>query len=51
MSFLSNFIKKAAPIVATVAPGTVIGTAATAVTIAQQQQEAKYQKKLAQQHS
>ena len=49
MSFLSNFIKKAAPIVATVAPGTVIGTAATAVTIAQQQQEAKYQKKLAQQ--
>jgi len=47
MSFLSNFIKKAAPVVAAVAPGTPIGTAARVVTIAQQQQEAKYQKKLA----
>ena len=47
MSFLSNFIKKAAPVVAAVAPGTPIGTAARVVTVAQQQQEAKYQKKLA----
>jgi hypothetical protein len=49
MSFLSNLIKKAAPIVATIAPGTVVGTAATVVTVAQQQQEAKYQKELAKQ--
>jgi hypothetical protein len=47
MSFLSNFIKKAAPVVATVVPGTPIGTAARVVTIAQERQEAKYQKKLA----
>ena len=47
MSFLSNFIKKAAPVVAAVAPGTPIGTAARVVTIAQEQQERKYQKKLA----
>ena len=47
MSFLSNLIKKAAPVVAAVAPGTPIGTAAQVVTVAQQQQERKYQKKLA----
>jgi hypothetical protein len=47
MSFLSNFIKKAAPVVAAVAPATPIGTAARVVTVAQQQQEYKYQKKLA----
>jgi hypothetical protein len=47
MSFLSNFIKKAAPVVAAVAPGTPVGYAAQAVTVAQQQQERKYQKKLA----
>jgi len=47
MSFLSNFIKKAAPVVAAIAPGTVVGTAAQVVTVAQQRQEAKYQKKLA----
>lgn len=47
MSFLSNLIKKAAPVVAAVAPGTPIGTAARVVTVAQQQQERKYQKKLA----
>lgn len=47
MSFLSNFIKKVAPVVAAVAPGTPIGTAAQVVTVAQQQQERKYQKKLA----
>ena len=47
MSFLSNFIKKAAPVVAAVAPGTPIGTAAQVVSVAQQQQERKYQKKLA----
>jgi len=47
MSFLSNLIKKAAPVLAAVAPGTPIGTAAQVVTVAKQQQEAKYQKKLA----
>ena len=46
MSFLSNFIKKAAPVVAAIAPGTVVGTAAQVVTVAQQRQEAKYQKKI-----
>lgn len=46
MSFLSNFIKKAAPVVAAVAPGTPIGTAARVVTIGQQRQEANYQRKL-----
>ena len=49
MSLLSNFIKKAAPIVATVAPGTPIGTAAAAVTYAQAKQEESYQRKLAEQ--
>jgi len=47
MSFLSNLIKKAAPVVAAVAPGTPIGTAARVVTVAQQQQESRYQKNLA----
>jgi hypothetical protein len=49
MSFLSNFIKKAAPIVATVAPGTPIGTAAAVVSTAQAKQEQSYQRKLAEQ--
>jgi hypothetical protein len=49
MSFLSNLIKKAAPIVATVAPGTPIGTAATVVTYGQAKQEQSYQRKLAEQ--
>tara|TARA_R110002153_G_C13299887_1_gene495569 strand:+ start:82 stop:942 length:861 start_codon:yes stop_codon:yes gene_type:complete len=49
MSFLSNLIKKAAPIVAAVSPEPISKAAATAITIGQQQQEAKYQKKLAQQ--
>ena len=49
MSFLSNLIKKAAPIVATVAPGTAIGTAATVVTYGQAKQEQSYQRKLAEQ--
>jgi len=47
MSFLSNLIKKAAPIVATVAPGTPIGTAAAVVTYGQAKQEQSYQRKLA----
>ena len=47
MSFLSNLIKKAAPIVAAVSPDPITKAAATAITIGQQQQEAKYQKKLA----
>ncbi len=44
MSFLSNLIKKAAPIVAAVSPEPISKAAATAITIGQQQQEYKYQK-------
>lgn len=47
MSFLSNLIKKAAPIVATVAPGTPIGTAAAVVSVGQAQQDQRYRQKLA----
>ena len=47
MSFLSNLIKKVAPVVATVAPGTPIGTAAAVVTYGQAKQEQSYQRKLA----
>jgi len=47
MSFLSNLIKKAAPIVASVSREPISKAVATAVTIGQQQQEYKYQKKLA----
>ena len=46
MSFLSNLIKKAAPIVATVAPGTVVGTAAAVVSAGQAKQEQSYQRAL-----
>jgi len=49
MSFLSNLIKKVAPIVATVAPRTPIGTAAAVVTNVQAKQEQSYQQKLAEQ--
>jgi hypothetical protein len=49
MSFLSNLIKKAAPLVATVAPGTPIGTAAAVVSYGQAKQEQSYQRKLAEQ--
>ena len=49
MSFLSNLIKKAAPIVATVAPGTPIGTAAAVISYGQAKQEQSYQRKLAEQ--
>ena len=47
MSFLSNLIKQAAPIVATVGQGTAVGTAAAVVATAQAQQDANYRKKLA----
>ena len=47
MSFLSNLIKKAAPIVATAAPFTPIGTAAAVVATAQAQQDANYRRKVA----
>ncbi len=47
MSFLSNLIKDVAPIVAAVSPDPFTKAAATAVTYGQQQQEARYQKKLA----
>jgi hypothetical protein len=46
MSFLSNLIKKAAPIVATVAPGTVVGTAAAVVSAEQARADASYQRKV-----
>ena len=49
MSFLSNLIKKVAPIVSAVAPGTPIGTAAQVVSIGQARQEQSYQQKLAEQ--
>ena len=44
MSTLSNLIKKAAPIVATFSPEPISRATAQAITVAQQQQEAKYQK-------
>lgn len=47
MSFLSNFIKKAAPVVAAAAPLTPIGTAAAAVATVQAQQDAEFRRKLA----
>ena len=47
MSFLSNLIKTAAPIVATVAPFTPVGTAAAVVANVQAQQDANYRRKLA----
>ena len=48
MSLLSNLVKQAAPIVAQYSPEPYSRAAATAITIGQQQQEAKYQKKLQQ---
>jgi len=51
MSFLSNLIKKAAPIVATVAPGTVVGQTAAVVATAQARQDASYRRKLAEQQA
>ena len=50
MSFLSNLIKKAAPVVAAVAPGTPIGTAAAVVSVAQSKQDQDYRRKLAEQN-
>ena len=46
MSFLSNLIKQAAPLVATFSEEPFSKAAATAITIGQQQQNMKYQKKL-----
>ena len=51
MSFLSNFIKKAAPIVATVAPGTFVGTAAAVVSAEQARADASYRRKLAEEQA
>ena len=42
MSWFSNIVKKAAPIVAAVAPGTPIGTVAAVKTVADQQAQAKF---------
>jgi hypothetical protein len=47
MSFLSNLVKTAAPIVATVAPFTPIGTAAAAASAVYARQDANYRRKLA----
>lgn len=47
MSLLSNLIKKAAPIVATVAVGTPIGTAAAVASNVYERQDATYRRKLA----
>lgn len=47
MSWLSTIVKKAAPIVATVAPGTPIGTAAAVASTVYAKQDADYQRKLA----
>ena len=47
MSWLSSLAKKAAPIVATVAPGTPIGVAATVASNVYAKQDADYQRKLA----
>lgn len=51
MSFLSNLVKKAAPIIATVAPGTPIGTAAAVASNVYAKQDADYQRKLAEQQA
>jgi len=50
MSFLSNLIKKAAPVVATVAPFTPIGTAAAVVANEQARRDISYQRKVAEQN-
>ena len=42
MSFLSNFLKKAAPFVAAAAPGTPIGTVAAVKTVADAQAQQKF---------
>lgn len=49
MSFLSNLIKKAAPIIAAVSPEPISRAAASAIAIGQQQQDANFQRKLAEQ--
>ena len=49
MSFLSNLIKKAAPVVARNMPGTPIGTAAAVVSYEQSRRNASYQRKLQEQ--
>lgn len=51
MSWLSKVIKKAAPIVATVAPGTVVGTTAAIVANEQARRDASYRRKLAEQQA
>jgi hypothetical protein len=50
MSFLSNLVKKAAPVVAMVAPGTPIGTAAAVASNVYARQDATYQRKLAEEN-
>jgi hypothetical protein len=50
MSFLSNLIKKAAPIVATVAPFTPVGTAAAVVANEQARRDLSYRRKIAEQN-
>ena len=50
MSFLSNLIKKAAPVVATVLPGTPVGTAAAVASNVYARQDASYQRKVAEEN-
>ena len=50
MSWLSNIVKKAAPIVATVSPDPITKGIATGLSIQYANQEANYQKKLAEQN-
>ena len=47
MSFLSNLVKKAAPIVARTLPGTPIGTTAAIASAQYEMQDANYRRKLA----
>ena len=51
MSVLSNLIKKVAPVIATVAPMTPIGTAAAVVSTVQAQQNAEFRRKTAEEQA
>jgi hypothetical protein len=50
VSFLSNFLKQAAPVVAQTMPGTPIGTAALVKTVADRRAQEKFLQRTAEQH-
>jgi len=50
MSFLSNLIKDAAPVIARVLPGTPVGTAAAVASNVYARQDANYQRKVAEEN-